>query len=145
MKYKIVCINTFVCLMTLLLVLSNCSGKKSIIQDSSFMQTSLNLPNTDDSVEPNMIFAKVEIIEVYKEPQEICGVKKTKVCKIEVIEVLKQGVGLQRGIDRGQKYKVSFTQLDSKTKSGDSLLIKIRELPCFETHEVSSFLVVKYD
>lgn len=141
MKYKTIHINTFVCLITFLSVLFNCSTKKPIIQNPSFMHTK-PIADNDDSVEPNMIHAKVKISEVFKEPQEICGVRKTKVCQIEVIEVLKMGVGLHRGMHRGQKYKVSFTQKDFKTQKGDSLLIKIQEFPCFGTHEASSFLVV---
>ncbi len=94
MKYKTIHINTFVCLITFLSVLFNCSTKKPIIQNPSFMHTNPIFADNDDSVEPNMIHAKVKISEVFKEPQEICGVRKTKVCQIEVIEVLKMGVGI---------------------------------------------------
>ena len=142
MKYKTIHINTFVYLIAFSSVLFNCSTKKPIIQNPSFMHTKPIFADNDDSVGPNMIHAKVKISEVYKEPQEICGVRKIKVCQIEVTEVLKIGFGLHRGMHRGEKYKVSFTQKDFKIKKGDSLLIKIQELPCFGTDETSSFLVV---
>ena len=42
----------------------------------------------------------------------------------------------------GLKDGARVTQKDFKTQKGDSLLIKIKEFPCFGTHEASSFLLV---